>query len=134
MLWDNKLMKDAGCADAVKHINALPGGSSAILDRRTPLVGTHHQKFQIVVPARSHLTEDPSQPLPAVAYCGGMDVFNDRIGPNGLHDVHCKIRGPAADDLVKVFQDRWNDHPDQTVDLTDRTSAVSLDPREGLFQ
>jgi phosphatidylserine/phosphatidylglycerophosphate/cardiolipin synthase-like enzyme len=124
MLWDNTLMAGAGCADAVKLINALPGGSSAILDRRTPLAGTHHQKIQIIVPARSHLPDNPSL-VPAVAYCGGMDVFNDRIGPNGLHDVHCKIRGPAADDLVKVFQDRWNDHPDRTVALTDRTSTAS---------
>lgn len=124
MLWDNTLMKDAGCTDAVNHINALPGGSSAILDRRTPLAGTHHQKIQIVVPARSHL-KDASKGVPAVAYCGGMDVFKDRIGPTGFHDVHCKLRGPAADDLVKVFQDRWNDHPDRRVDLTGRTSADS---------
>jgi phosphatidylserine/phosphatidylglycerophosphate/cardiolipin synthase-like enzyme len=124
MLWDNTLMAGAGCADAVKHINSLPGGSSAILDHRTPLAGSHHQKIQIVVPARSHITEDASLPLPAIAYCGGMDVFGDRIGPGGLHDVHCKIRGPAADDLVKVFQDRWNDHPDRTADLTARTSAA----------
>lgn len=126
MLWDNTLMANAGCADAVNYINALPGGSSAILDRRTPLAGTHHQKIQIVVPARGHLTESTTEAVPAVAYCGGMDVFNDRIGPNGLHDVHCKIRGPAADDLVKVFQDRWNDHPARSVDLKERTSVASF--------
>ncbi|HEX8769426.1 MAG TPA: phospholipase D family protein [Acidimicrobiales bacterium] len=126
LLWDNTLMPGAGCAEGVKLINALPRGqSSAILDRRTPLAGTHHQKVQIIVPARSHGTGKATEPLPAVAYCGGMDLFTDRVGPAGLHDVHCKIRGPAADDLITVFQERWNDHPDKGADLTTRTARTT---------
>lgn len=123
MLWDNTLMTTAGCADAVKHISSLPGGSSAILDHRTPLAGAHHQKIQIVVPSPDHGADDAGL-VAATAYCGGMDIFVDRIGPASLHDVHCKIRGPAADDLVKVFQERWNDHPDHSAGLSDRTSVV----------
>ena len=125
MLWDNTLMPGAGCVDGVKHVNALPGGgSSAILDRRTPLAGTHHQKVQVVVGAPSHTGNGSDLPL-AVAYCGGMDIFNDRVGPAGLHDVHCKLRGPATGNLVRVFQDRWNDHPERKVDLTGRVDASS---------
>jgi phosphatidylserine/phosphatidylglycerophosphate/cardiolipin synthase-like enzyme len=126
MLWDNTLMRGAGCVEGVQHVNALPGGgSSAILDRRTPLAGTHHQKVQIVVGAASHTDKTSDLPL-AVAYCGGMDIFNDRVGPGALHDVHCKLRGPATDDLVRVFQDRWNDHPDRKVDLTGRVGVSSF--------
>ena len=125
LLWDNTLMAGAGCSDGVKHINALPGGgSSAILDRRTPLAGAHHQKVQVVVGAPSQTSSGFDLPG-AVAYCGGMDIFNDRVGPAGIHDVHCKLRGPATDDLVKVFQDRWNDHPDRKVDLGGRVDASS---------
>ncbi|WP_160173221.1 hypothetical protein [Microbacterium sp. CH12i] len=123
MLWENTIMKNAGCADAVKHIGSLPNGSSAILDHRTPLAGAHHQKIQIVVPSPDHGADDAGL-VAAIAYCGGMDVFTDRIGPTGFHDVHCKIRGPAADDLVKVFQERWNDHPEHGTGLSDRTSVV----------
>jgi len=126
MLWDNTLMKNSGCPEGVQYINALPGGGSqGILDHRTPLAGTHHQKVQIIVAARSHMTNSATELLPAVAYCGGMDVFRDRVEPNALHDVHCKIRGPATDDLVRVFQDRWNDHPDRNVDLTTRAAVTT---------
>jgi phosphatidylserine/phosphatidylglycerophosphate/cardiolipin synthase-like enzyme len=70
-----------------------------------------------------------------VSFCGGMDFKEDRIGipairpagspaarvgsvcdaPAGegepLHDVHCRITGPAALELVKLFAEKWNDHP-----------------------
>ena len=59
-----------------------------------------------------------------VSFCGGMDFKEDRIAipppkpPAGLlegetlHDVHCSVRGPAAFELVKLFAEKWNDHPD----------------------
>lgn len=69
-----------------------------------------------------------------VSFCGGMDFKEDRIAipapkprrrlfakfrdlgaPTGegepLHDVHCRVRGPAAFELVKLFAEKWNDHP-----------------------
>jgi phosphatidylserine/phosphatidylglycerophosphate/cardiolipin synthase-like enzyme len=122
MLWDNSQMDyKGGCPGGVDHINALPGrGSSAILDNRTALAGSHHQKVQIIIGAST------VQPPQAVAYCGGMDIFPDRVGQHPLHDVHCKIRGPAADDLVKVFQDRWNDHPKKTAELKIQTARSAF--------
>ena len=64
-----------------------------------------------------------------VSFCGGMDFKSDRIARSGrssapaaagpqkgigqpLHDVHCRIEGPAAFELVKLFAEKWNDHPD----------------------
>ena len=86
--------------------------------------GRHHQKIQIIVPARSYLPDNPSL-VPAVAYCGGMDVFNDRIGAERaarrpLQDPRPGSRRPGQGVLI-----RWNDHPDRTVALTDRTSTAS---------
>ena len=68
-----------------------------------------------------------------VSFCGGMDVKEDRIAipahrPRGLltrvgddgapigegeplHDVHCRVTGPAAFEFVKLFAEKWNDHP-----------------------
>lgn len=69
-----------------------------------------------------------------ISFCGGMDFKADRIdvpalrpagaaakagdvgdAPAGegepLHDVHCRITGPAALELVKLFAEKWNDHP-----------------------
>ena len=50
-----------------------------------------------------------------VSFCGGVDFKEDRVAipapkPEGapLHDVHCRVRGPAALEFVKIF---WNDHP-----------------------
>ena len=126
MLWKNTIMATAGCDVAVPFINALPGGMGrAILDHRTPLAGAHHQKVQILIPSAAAAQVTAGEAPPAVAYCGGMDVFPDRVGAGALHDVHCKLRGPAADDLVRVFQDRWNDHPDHTGSLTDRFSQAA---------
>ena len=69
-----------------------------------------------------------------VSFCGGMDFKEDRISiptsrprgglltkvgddgaPTGegepLHDVHCRVEGPAALEFVKLFAEKWNDHP-----------------------
>ena len=70
-----------------------------------------------------------------VSFCGGIDFKQDRIaipapspregllpkvGDDGdapagegepLHDVHCRVTGPAALELVRLFAEKWNDHP-----------------------
>jgi phosphatidylserine/phosphatidylglycerophosphate/cardiolipin synthase-like enzyme len=105
--------------DAVKFINTLPGKLSspsigptagAITDDRHPLFGAHHQKL-LAVGGENGL----------VAFCGGCDINPDRIFGAGirgsfapgapLHDVHCRVQGPAADDLLSVFVERWDSHP-----------------------
>jgi phosphatidylserine/phosphatidylglycerophosphate/cardiolipin synthase-like enzyme len=112
MLWDQPLTQNTAEVD---HINALPRGA-AILDNRTLNLGSHHQKVLIV-----NGTEG------LYAFCGGVDFNPDRIGnPDRkpgypMHDVHSQIQGPAAFDLLQVFQQRWNDHPDH----------VNLDARKG---
>jgi uncharacterized repeat protein (TIGR03803 family) len=102
---------------AVDDINDMTNGA-AIHDNNTLDFGAHHHKILVVA---------GSQGL--IAFCGGLDLNPDRIyeqgqGPNSngdtkgapLHDVHCRIQGPAAGDLVDTFMERWNDHSDH-VDL-----------------
>jgi phosphatidylserine/phosphatidylglycerophosphate/cardiolipin synthase-like enzyme len=102
---------------AVADINAMDNGA-AIHDNNTPDFGAHYHKVLCVA---------GSQGL--IAFCGGLDINPDRIydtgqGPNSagitkgapLHDVHCRVQGPAAGDLVDTFMERWNDHSDH-VDL-----------------
>ena len=127
MLWDqptspSNLRQNTA---EVNRINALPNGA-AILDNRTLNIGSHHQKILVV---------NGSEGL--YAFCGGVDINPDRIrtvttgtfssGGAGtpLHDVHCQIQGPAAFDLLQIFQQRWNDHPDH-VDLDRRKGALSM--------
>src|SRR6185369_4664184 len=51
-----------------------------------------------------------------VAFCGGLDIVKSRVekvplpGGSPLHDVHLKIRGPAANALLGIFVDRWRRH------------------------
>jgi phosphatidylserine/phosphatidylglycerophosphate/cardiolipin synthase-like enzyme len=116
MLWKNSFGNYGPlCEAGVNLINALPKGQ-AILDSRTPLAGTHHQKVQALVSSDNNIP---------VAYCGGMDVFSDRIGPNALHDVHCRIDGPGANDLIAVFLERWNDHPAHGDDLPAKGDTIA---------
>lgn len=97
----------------VEHINAMTNGA-AIHDNNTLDWGAHHHKILVV---------SGSQGL--IAFCGGLDINPDRIYPQGvgpnsagdtkgapLHDVHCRIQGPAAGDLLDTFMERWNDHSD----------------------
>jgi type VI secretion system Hcp family effector len=97
-----------------------------------PNEGSHHEKIMII---------NGSDGL--LAFCGGMDINSDRvIGLKGLccndwlpsrdcdlefvkdekkwrskilHDVHCKLRGRAAETLLQRFIDRWNLHLSQSV-------------------
>ncbi len=87
-------------------------GGTAVLDARTPFAGSHHQKSAIVQVEGE-----------AIAYCGGIDLAADRWDSrrhdspagrrkeswDGWHDVHSRIRGPAALDIERNFRDRWND-------------------------
>ena len=93
----------------VDFVNGLACGQ-AILDNRYASNGfaSHHQKVIIVNGSWGLL-----------AFCGGIDVNPDRIFPKGvrdaeqdggpMHDVHCRVRGPAAADLLKTFVERWTD-------------------------
>ncbi|MFL6672720.1 MAG: phospholipase D-like domain-containing protein [Massilia sp.] len=87
-------------------------------------VGSHHQKVLLVRGEEG-----------LIAFCGGVDINEDRtkqvdVQPGSpMHDVHCRIRGPAAHDLVNLFLTRWESHPRhleidrlrQPVALSDRT-------------
>jgi hypothetical protein len=94
---------------AVQVINAMPN-SKAVLDNATLFAGSHHQKVLIV-----HSGDK------LVAYCGGMDINPDRLHPKGvkgsgatgapLHDVHLKIEGPGAFELLRTFTERWHATP-----------------------
>jgi phosphatidylserine/phosphatidylglycerophosphate/cardiolipin synthase-like enzyme len=118
MLWANLKgpgsVTDALTAPQVKFINKLPTGR-AILDSKTALLtipsrspiplqlpihtGSHHQKVLVT-----------NGKLGLIAFCGGIDFSPDRLGAGGFQDVHCKVRGPAANDLLQLFVDRWSDY------------------------
>lgn len=116
MLWKQKSFSGyfgfpGQNAAEVDRINALPTGG-AILDNRTLNFGSHHQKI-LIINGCYGLT----------AFCGGIDINPDRLHANGnfgvtqagapMHDVHCRIKGPAAWDLLNIFVERWYDHPDR---------------------
>lgn len=97
-------------SESMAFINSLPN-SGAILDGRHLIAGSHHQKV-LIVRSGDRL----------IAWTGGIDVNPDRLhekGVNGslatgspLFDVHVRIEGPAAVDLLQTFVDRWTRHPE----------------------
>lgn len=114
-LWDQ--CGKANTREATR-ISDLANGA-AILDNDTLGLGSHHQKVLIV---------KGDQGL--IAFCGGIDINPDRVrtvlprsdpasfycgsaGTRGtpMHDVHCRVRGPAAHHLLQVFLQRWYAHP-----------------------
>jgi phosphatidylserine/phosphatidylglycerophosphate/cardiolipin synthase-like enzyme len=114
MLWDQVGEQNNKEAD---KINALARGG-AIVDNFTLNFGSHHQKV-LVVKGQQGL----------ISFCGGIDINPDRIfdrdglakigkpasssGVKGqpLHDVHCRIQGLVAHDLLRLFIQRWDAHP-----------------------
>ncbi len=104
MLWHQKLPVGKNSAE-VRRINALANGA-AILDNHTLTFGSQHQKV-LVVKGESGL----------IAFCGGLDINWDRVTRSSAgrgspqHDVHCRVVGPAAHDLLATFIRRWDAHP-----------------------
>lgn len=100
---------------AVAFVNGLPNGA-AIHDAKVlhhtaasvglPIpevnvqLGVHHMKAWVVWTGE-RLT----------AWCGGIDINSNRVGPNALHDVQAELNGPAAANVYGILRQRWQDHP-----------------------
>jgi phosphatidylserine/phosphatidylglycerophosphate/cardiolipin synthase-like enzyme len=80
----------------VDFINKLSNGA-AIQDGKYLNFGSHHQKVLVV---------NGEQGL--IAFSGGIDINHNRFLK--LHDVHCRIKGPAAWDHYQIFVKRWTDN------------------------
>lgn len=95
-------------------------GAILLLDQRVRHFGSHHQKLVIV--------RHPDDPGQNVAFVGGIDLshgrrdspdhtgdpqpppMDPRYGPHSpWHDASLEIQGPAIDDLLFTFTERWND-------------------------
>jgi uncharacterized repeat protein (TIGR03803 family) len=111
LLWDGVGTQNTAEVDRIKKLSK----GAAILDNYTLNLGSHHQKL-LLVGGKDGMT----------AFLGGVDINPDRVMAKGvganaggdtegapLHDVHCRIRGPAVGDLLRVFAQRWDDHPDR---------------------
>jgi phosphatidylserine/phosphatidylglycerophosphate/cardiolipin synthase-like enzyme len=80
-----------------------------------------HQKIQIVRNADG-----------IHAYCGGIDLKSNRLqdrdhasrGP--FHDVHARVNGLAAGELVRTFVERWKDRHVRTSVSTPAGTATPL--------
>lgn len=101
-----KLRAALFAAGAAPHL--LPIILAAITQKDlVRLGGAHHQKLLVV--KRGGIL---------VGYCGGIDIAPNRINITGkgkgeeYHDVHCRVRGPSAWDLLETFVRRWKHHPD----------------------
>ena len=125
MLWSQRHARsdDMGSAYQGKEINAMPGARCIVDDKTAAIftvpiphvdaeptqliqrVGSHHQKVLVV-----------NGPSGLLAYCGGLDINRDRVDPDcggeraAFQDVHLKIRGPSAYDLLFLFRQRWDDY------------------------
>jgi phosphatidylserine/phosphatidylglycerophosphate/cardiolipin synthase-like enzyme len=131
---------------AVAGINATsprppPRRGQAILDDVCRTTGSHHQKLTVIENADGR-----------VAFLGGIDLALGRWDspehvPNdprsqtgraatpadpwiGWHDVHCRVQGPAVDDLEENFRQRWNHNPNAQTEGRTLTPSrpVPLDP------
>ena len=111
-VWQQQLVVTKTQTNFIDLVRGFKNGW-AVSDYRVPTepFGAHHQKLMLVYGAGG-----------LTAFCGGIDLNADRIqwrktpdSPGSpLHDVHCRVRGPAALDLLSTFVERWNDHPDAT--------------------
>ncbi|MGH9978883.1 MAG: phospholipase D-like domain-containing protein, partial [Nitrososphaeraceae archaeon] len=100
--------------------------------------GSHHQKLLIVKGEHG-----------LIGFCGGIDFAENRLtgstggsgsgsgsgGGAGIlgsqHDVHCRIEGPAAWELRRLFVERWEDHPDKPKGSTLRGKNEPIPPARG---
>jgi len=95
-------------------------GGEALLDQRVRRGGSHHQKLFVV--------RHPERPQDDVAFVGGIDLcharrddtrhdgdpqqqpMDKRYGKRApWHDAMVEIHGPAVDDVLETFVQRWDD-------------------------
>jgi phosphatidylserine/phosphatidylglycerophosphate/cardiolipin synthase-like enzyme len=122
---------DIGDEALLKFLEQVP--ILSILKIIPRAIGSQHQKVLCV-----------SGEQGLVCFCGGIDFNPDRVSQPGLspilhsvenkatplHDVHCRIVGPAAAALVQTFADRWNSHP--TVQkLSPAKRQLKMPPQSG---
>jgi len=111
---------------AVGGVRALPGGEALADPYVSGLAGTHHQKLAIL-----------ARPDRTIAWCGGIDFNWNRLdgpghaGRHPYHDVHCRVEGPAADELYRTFRDRWNHHPSRPADPLPTAPPAGEAPARG---
>lgn len=124
---DWRLILDTLQAEYVKDDNGLPNSIPTGLPYSE---GDHHIKIVSINNSNGQ-----------IGYCGGIDLHPNRMtgsehrigNVERLHDVHCKVIGPAGLELEKVFRDRWMSHDDSDPkDLTnmqipeDQTQGVAV--------
>lgn len=126
MVWKQAVDNETN-EKAIAFINSLKTGQ-AVLDNKTwSLFASHHQKVIVVKTGQG-----------LVGFCGGLDINADRViggvpaGSPGapLHDVHCKIEGPGAYDLLAVFKQRWFGYGDPALDQH-IGEAAKVPPNQG---
>lgn len=121
MLWRNfSALRNITWID---YLNKLDNGAGILDGNTITPAASHHQKI-LIVKGNAGL----------ISFCGGVDIFEDRIkavnyqqvardstgfygdieGAKGspYNDVHCKIIGKASIDLLETFIQRWDAHPD----------------------
>ncbi|OQS05109.1 phospholipase D, Pi-sPLD-like-9 [Thraustotheca clavata] len=117
LVWSN-LMDLSRVTDMFAWMNTLNSSDAQLMtdNRITKPTGSLHQK-SLILESSSDL----------IAYVGGVDQALDRwdtkyhnesalrksaniaVDFNGWMDVHTKVIGPAATDILGNFLDRWND-------------------------
>lgn len=103
VLWKNALKLKTSAAAQAKSMERPPNLRVLVDASKVHAFHSHHQKL-LVVRGKEGL----------VGFCGGIDVAENRVRPVHLQpgspylDVHCRVAGPAARDLVDVFLQRWN--------------------------
>lgn len=89
----------------------------AIIDRATREFGSFHQKATVLIKKAD--ASIPGSQNRVIAYLGGMDLSVGRYDSlhhysndparrkDGWFDVHIKLEGPAALDVLRNFKQRW---------------------------
>ncbi len=104
-----------------------------LMDRKHQSFGSQHQKFCVFGNYRA-----ATDTYDLTAFCGGIDPAVMRLddenhrGPSvgshmGWHDVHAKVEGPAAQQLLETFTERWNDHEHPLAASKYNTVTTSID-------
>lgn len=117
--------------EAHEVLRKLPGDAvQSFLDNETRRFGCHHQKIWVIL-----------GPKGLSAYFGGLDVHPNRIEPSDdfddpYHDVHARVRGPAAERLLGIFLWRliasgdWSGRTMPAPEATSDTTPPELQPSE----